>query len=147
MNTIAEILHNLHASLKLPSCHTLRNETLITPGVEESLSSHFKIVSTSNLASIAIILLLSSFRLVFLAVALILARKIKSPVPREGPRFPRRESANTRCQGRNGNFMSGTSRLLVVDVHETWPCFAPQAYHYPFLSLYIEVTLNSERRG
>ena len=71
MNRVAEILHNLHASLKLPRCHTLRNQTLITPGVEESLSSHFKIVSTSNLALITIILLVSSFRLVFLAVALI----------------------------------------------------------------------------
>lgn len=71
MNSIAEILHNLHASLQLPRCHTLVNETLITPGIEKSLISHFEIVSTSNLALIAVILLVSSFRLVFLAVALI----------------------------------------------------------------------------
>ncbi len=71
MNSIAEILHKLHASLQLPRCHTLINETPITPGIKESLISHLNIVSTSNLAFIAVILLVSSFRLVFLAVALI----------------------------------------------------------------------------
>jgi hypothetical protein len=72
MNSIAESLHNLHASFQLPRYHTLINETLITPGVEEGLISHFEIVSTSNLALIAVVLLVVSwFRLVFLAVALI----------------------------------------------------------------------------